>query len=106
MPGVLRLVLSELGLVEDEDFVLQLTGSYPVSEYTVQYQESDLAFLSRLLEHFGATFFFVQDEAKERIVFSDANASFVHVAGYETVPYTPGEAPDLVGVTDDPTVDL
>jgi type VI secretion system VgrG family protein len=100
LPGVLRLVLTELGFVEDEDFAIQLTGGYPVSEYTVQYQESDLAFLSRLLEHFGATFFFAQDEGRERVVFSDTNANFVQVPGYERVPYTPGVAPDLVGVTE------
>ena len=53
VPGIVQVLLEELGLEEDQHFELRLNGSYPEREYTVQYQESDLDFLHRLLEHEG-----------------------------------------------------
>jgi len=40
----------------------RLTGSYPTRDYCVQYQETDLAFISRLLESEGIYYFFEADE--------------------------------------------
>ena len=52
----------------------KLTGSYPKREYCVQYQESALAFISRLLEEEGIYFWCEAGEgetAEEKIVFVD-----------------------------------
>jgi type VI secretion system secreted protein VgrG len=97
--GIARLVLGELRLVEGEDFELALSKSYPVSEYTVQYQESDLAFLERQLEHHGIFYFFTQTEARERLVIADSNAAFAPTEDHPQIDYTPGEAAALPGVT-------
>ena len=40
-------------------------NSYPKLEYRCQYGESDYAFISRLLEDAGITFFFEQDESAD-----------------------------------------
>ncbi|MFB0506201.1 MAG: type VI secretion system tip protein VgrG, partial [Thermodesulfobacteriota bacterium] len=49
--------LAAAGLTAD-DFELRLTRKYSAREYTVQYQESDLDFISRLMEHEGIFYFF------------------------------------------------
>lgn len=43
----------------------------PKREYCVQYDESDLAFVRRILEEEGITFFFEHAKGEERIVFVD-----------------------------------
>ena len=100
VPGMVRAVLGEMGLVEDQDFAFALTKTYPVSEYTVQYQENDLAFLQRQLEHHGIFYFFVQDEAGERLLFGDKNSAFTGLEDHAQIDYTPGEAAELPGVTE------
>jgi type VI secretion system secreted protein VgrG len=47
-------------------------------EYHVQYQESDFAFISRLLEDEGCLYYFVHDETDCRLIITD------HIEGYET----------------------
>ncbi len=98
VPGIVRAMLEEMGMRENEQFEMRITGSYPVSEYTVQYQESDLDFLHRQLEHHGIFYFFEQDPGGERVVFADDNRHFAPLADHETIHYTPGEAVGLTGV--------
>jgi type VI secretion system secreted protein VgrG len=54
----------------------RLTGTYPSRDHVVQYQESDLAFLSRSCEHAGVFFFFEQSDSGETVVFGDSNVAF------------------------------
>lgn len=56
-----------------EDVSLALSRAYPQREYTVQYNESDLDFLTRLMEHEGIYFAFEQGETKERLIVTDDN---------------------------------
>jgi type VI secretion system secreted protein VgrG len=60
---------------------LRLSGDYPVRDFVVQYKESDLAFVSRLTEHLGISFYFEQGEASETMVFADASAGFSQLDG-------------------------
>lgn len=55
--------------------------SYPTREYVVQYEESDLAFFSRLLEREGIWFQFEHpdDGARETLVVTDRRGAFVPV---------------------------
>ena len=66
-----------------------LSGSYPKREYVVQYEETDFAFISRQLEHWGIFYFFRQEPDGEVLVISDDPRSFVEVEGYEMLPYNP-----------------
>ena len=45
---------------------------FPKREFVVQYAESDLAFVSRLAEHLGLSFFFEQGDHVETTVLTDA----------------------------------
>lgn len=96
VPGIVRAVLAELGLREGEDFELRLNGAYAVSEYTVQYQETDLDFISRLLEHVGIFYFFRQLPDRELLILGDSNAAFDRLAD-QPFPYAPREAAEGVG---------
>jgi type VI secretion system secreted protein VgrG len=58
-------------------------GSYPTREIVVQYHESDLAFVSRLAEHAGISFFFEHEDGRDKLVFTD------HPAGFRSIPEAP-----------------
>lgn len=84
LPDILQQKLDLVGLTGD-DLALRLIGSYAPRELVVQYQETDLAFVSRLTEHLGIGFFFEQDESHDRLVFTDHPGGFSPAPGAETV---------------------
>ncbi|KRQ94137.1 type VI secretion system Vgr family protein [Bradyrhizobium valentinum] len=49
---------------------------YPKRNYVVQYNESDLTFISRLCERDGIFYFFKQEDEGETVVFGDKNLAF------------------------------
>ncbi len=68
--------------------------SYPVREYVVQFQETDLNFISRLLEHEGIHYYFEYDDAYDVsvLVFSDTTVGKSKpLPGEGTLVYNPGE---------------
>ncbi|TGQ66160.1 type VI secretion system tip protein VgrG [Mesorhizobium sp. M00.F.Ca.ET.186.01.1.1] len=69
------------------EYDLRLQGSYPPREYCVQYDETDLDFVQRLLEHEGILYFFEHDEGKHTLVLTDAMSKLKPAPGYEKVPY-------------------
>lgn len=65
-PDILKVVLDGI------DFKLQLSGSYLSRDYTTQYNESDFAFASRLMEEEGLFYFFEhQDDAHTLVICDD-----------------------------------
>ena len=60
-------------------------------EYCVQYQESDLHFVERLLEEEGIYYFFRHEEGRHTMVLADSVTAHETVDGYESVLYTPKE---------------
>jgi type VI secretion system secreted protein VgrG len=77
IPEILEEVLNEgLGPFErsvDMDFV---SGSYTSQEYTVQYQETDLHFVSRLCEEYGISYRFVCADGKETLTLGDSDSAW------------------------------
>ncbi len=61
-------ILSEWGLLVEN----QCVASYKTRKYRVQYQETDFAFVSRMLEASGVTFLFEQRNDETVIVLRDA----------------------------------
>jgi type VI secretion system secreted protein VgrG len=53
------------------DFDIRCAGSYPKREYCVQYRETHLAFVSRLLEEEGIFYFFEHGDGKHTLVLAD-----------------------------------
>ena len=87
-PDVAMKVLAQHGIT----FEARLSETYPAREYIVQYEESDLAFVRRLLEHWGVTFFFEQLPDGEKMVLVDSASAYLALEGWETVPYALREA--------------
>jgi type VI secretion system secreted protein VgrG len=54
----------------------RLSSSYPARRHVVQYEESDLAFVSRLCEHDGIFYFFEHADSGDTVVFGDSNLAF------------------------------
>lgn len=84
VPDMVKQVFSEHGVA---DFRNALSGSYRTREYCVQYRETDLAFVSRLLEEEGIYYFFEHDENKNTLVLADAYAAHSSTAGYEEIEF-------------------
>ena len=71
------------------DFELWLTQEYPQRDYIVQFDESDLAFISRLCENYGIFYYFTHDNGRDVAVFGDSRVAFPHAAGPGSVAYRP-----------------
>ena len=73
------------------DFVDRLTGSYRQWTYCVQYRETDLNFVSRLLEHEGIYYYHEHTDGKHTLVLADSYSAHSPYPGYAQVPfYLPG----------------
>ncbi|MFO0649499.1 MAG: type VI secretion system tip protein TssI/VgrG [Polyangiales bacterium] len=72
----------------------ETTGQYPEREFCVQYRESDLAFVMRLLEDEGIGFYFAHDGAEESLVLIDDVRAFHPLAtmGGGDIPVAGAEA--------------
>ena len=68
VPDIVKAVLGDMGV---SDFKATL-GSHPPREYCVQYRETHLAFISRLLEEEGIFYFFEHTKDKHFFVMADA----------------------------------
>jgi type VI secretion system secreted protein VgrG len=64
-------------------------GSYPTLEYCVQYRETDLDFVSRLMEEYGIYYFFEHDASNHTLVLADGKASHKAIQGLSSVPFIP-----------------
>lgn len=74
VPEIIATKLAIVGL--GKSFDLRLVGRYPKREFVVQYAETDLAFVARLAEHLGMSFFFEHQNGEDRIVFTDHRKGF------------------------------
>jgi type VI secretion system secreted protein VgrG len=72
-----------------KDYEFKVNRSLSKREYVVQYQESDLAFISRWLEHEGIFYFFEQTESGEKVIFTDDPKACPDLPGTPTIPYRP-----------------
>src|SRR5262249_38822712 len=65
----------------------RLRGSYATRVYCVQYRETDLEFVSRLMEDEGVTFWFTHGKDQHKLVLADQNDAFDRIADYTEVPF-------------------
>ena len=72
VPEIVKAVLSESGVTDVRD---ALTGTYAAREYCVQYRESHLDFISRLMEEEGIFYFFEHTKDKHTLVLADASSA-------------------------------
>ncbi|EOV9005937.1 type VI secretion system Vgr family protein [Cronobacter malonaticus] len=98
VPQIVKTLLGESRVNMEE----RLSGSYRVWEYCVQYQESSLDFISRLLELEGIAYHFRHEQDRHTLILTDAPGQYEPFPGYETIPYhvTPsGGSTDEEGVS-------
>ncbi|EOI5725201.1 type VI secretion system Vgr family protein [Cronobacter turicensis] len=98
VPQIVKTLLGESRVNMEE----RLSGSYRVWEYCVQYQESSLDFISRLLELEGITYHFRHEQDRHTLILTDAPGQYEPFPGYETIPYhvTPsGGSTDEEGIS-------
>ncbi len=71
-----------ISVVED-----RTTGQYERWDYCVQYRESDLDFVSRLLEHEGIYYFFEHTAGQHTLVLADDETAHAAVPNYEKIAF-------------------
>lgn len=71
-PDIVQKLLKEWDI---EPVVRIDKGAYKKRKYRIQYAESDYAFMSRMLEDAGITFYFEQEGGETKLVLSDAPQS-------------------------------
>jgi type VI secretion system secreted protein VgrG len=62
-----------------------LTGTYPARDYCVQYRETDLAFVRRLMEEEGICFYFRHEESRHTLVLADGPGGHADLDGQSTL---------------------
>jgi type VI secretion system secreted protein VgrG len=79
VPEILEAVLGESLGVYGRSAQLELEATYPRREYCLQYQESDLDFVQRLMEEEGIHYAFDHQGEVETLVLRDSNNAFAMV---------------------------
>ncbi|MET3495454.1 type VI secretion system Vgr family protein [Variovorax boronicumulans] len=87
---ILDEVLGEYGFA----FEKKLSATYRQRDYSVQYQETDFAFVSRLMEHEGIYYYFKHEKNQHTLVLADDMGAHDTLPGYPRIGYL---AADRVG---------
>lgn len=88
-PDIIKKILKEANISADR-FVFRLQNTYKEREYCVQYRETDLNFISRLLEEEGIFYFFEHSNDKYLLVFGDSPVNYQPISGEPKVLFNPG----------------
>ena len=73
-------------------YVSRLNAAYPARDYCVQYGETDLDFVERLLEEEGIFYFFEHAAGRHELVLIDDVATSTAADGYAEVPFFPEDS--------------
>lgn len=80
---IISTVLREGGV---SAFEFRLNREYPKREYCVQYRETHLNFIERLMQAEGMYYFFQHESERETMIIADSPSAHEAVKGYESVP--------------------
>ena len=72
---IIQKVFTDAGFSSGTDFKDRTTGQYDKIKYCVQYRESDLAFVSRLMDQYGIYYYFEHKDGQHTMVLADSRAS-------------------------------
>ncbi|MFO0982203.1 MAG: type VI secretion system tip protein TssI/VgrG [Planctomycetota bacterium] len=89
VPDIIKEVFKDHGLADGTDFELRGLSGYPKREFVMQYQESDLDFIDRWLEHEGICYFHEHSDAGSKLVLANATAGHRPVQGNPAIAYKP-----------------
>ena len=71
------------------DFEFRTNDDYEKIPYCVQYRETDLAFVSRLMELYGIYYFFEHSDGKHTLALADSRSSHKAIPDLSKVPFIP-----------------
>jgi type VI secretion system secreted protein VgrG len=83
VPEILEAVLGEKLGPYGREATLELQAEYPTREYCLQYEESDLEFVCRLMEEEGIAYSFQHEGAVEGLLLRDSNDAYARMEGVE-----------------------
>ncbi|RTZ16722.1 type VI secretion system tip protein VgrG [Vibrio aquaticus] len=84
VPEIVSILLQEMGIF---DYAFSLKHDHQKRDYCVQYRETDLAFLHRLMAEEGMVYSFSHQVSKHTIVFTDSNVGLEHLS--HPIEYNP-----------------
>lgn len=99
IPDIVEQIFMDQGF---SDYKLALQDSYEPREYCVQYRETDMNFVSRLLEQEGIFYFFEHEDGKHTLNIADSPDANLPCPNQKTARYhvlSGGERPDEDVVT-------
>ncbi|ABM01903.1 Rhs element Vgr protein [Psychromonas ingrahamii 37] len=76
----LSVILEEAGFIENQDFRFELARTYRKWPFRLQYNETHLDYLQRIIEREGIYYYFEQSDSAEVIVFCDNNQALPSIA--------------------------
>ncbi len=88
VPEIVRKILEEGGVAPDR-ISFKLQGVYAPREYCVQYRETDLNFVSRLLEEEGIFYYFDHRRDGHYMIFGDSPVNYQPIAGDPSLLFNP-----------------
>lgn len=84
---IIETILTDAG-VQGDEYRFELSASLPVREYCVQYRESELAFIQRLMEDEGIHYYFEHEDDIHVLVMSDVSSTNPPISEEESeIPY-------------------
>jgi type VI secretion system secreted protein VgrG len=86
VPGIVKKVLQDAGIPED-NYRFALEASYATREYVVQYRESEMDFISRLMEEEGIFYFFEHTADGYAMVIGDSQVAHVPLPTDPEIPF-------------------
>jgi type VI secretion system secreted protein VgrG len=99
---VLEIIEEVFGKYDLAEYQIKCVGSYSPREYCVQYRESDLNFVSRLMEEEGIFYFFEHSEDGHTLILADDSSAIEACRGQDKfrVATTPDAVPDEDVITE------
>lgn len=80
VPEIISTILTEYGLQEGQQFQFKLKETYPIREYTTQYDQTDYQFINHLAQSEGIFYYFTHTKDQHTLTFADANLFFSTLA--------------------------
>jgi type VI secretion system secreted protein VgrG len=84
VPDIIKKVFADHKMA---DVSMELTGSYKTWTYCVQYRETDLNFVSRLMEEEGIYYYFRHTKGHDTLVVTDSLSKHEPFSGCEKLPF-------------------
>ncbi|MGI9500767.1 MAG: type VI secretion system Vgr family protein, partial [Geminicoccaceae bacterium] len=86
VPDIVKKIFSKY---PNASYEFKINQSYPERVYCVQYDESDLKFVRRLLEEEGIFFFFEHLDGEHKLILADDQTAYLERDDYADIPFFP-----------------